>query len=189
MMSQQNKLDVKYSFQSLMPNITKRIQQCISDLINEHIIVKIKDIFKLKPELSATLCRKEETVIIYSYIVFDERYQGLIALDINAAKRIVKLLLNMAEIDLTEDNALDALKEFGNIVFGSLASEVSKKLNTKVNYSIPQVVVELCSAVISSLAAEMCTHNDLIDVFKLEFISKNESINMIILLFKEGVLC
>ena len=183
-----------YLIKSLLPNIVNRIQLCISELIGEDVTIKVKRKYRLKPEESPVkLCKEDNIVVIHTNIKTsmknDKIYQGLITLSIDSAKNLSKLLLSMVDIDLSEESAFDALCEFGNIVFGAFTSEISKKYHLRIDYSIPQVIVELCPAIISSLVAEIGAYEDFIDVYELKLITNNGLADIEVLMFKGGIMC
>ncbi|OYT53182.1 MAG: hypothetical protein B6U76_08855, partial [Desulfurococcales archaeon ex4484_217_2] len=82
-----------------------------------------------------------------------------------------EILLLQADMELSDEEALDALREFGNIVFGTLASELSRKVGGKVTYTIPEVVIDYDVAIIESLIAPLAMVKDIIEILEFSITS------------------
>ncbi len=163
--------------------LSKGIEKSVMELTGTKIEINMKIKTNVAPEkLITSLSRSELVVAIYSLFT-DYKLHGIILLDISSARKLSEILLLQAELEISDEEALDALKEFGNIVFGTLAAVISNKIGGKVIYTIPEVIIDYDVAILDSLVTPIAIVKDYVELFEFEVIPEEaEALNFKMLL-------
>ncbi len=132
------------------------VQESLSLLVDMPILVKINGIQSMDvTELIERYSKNEPIVmIVVTYSSKDEELGYLILLlSVSSAKELVEILAGKADLELNDENALDILKEFGNIISGSISVILSRKLNKRIDYTLPEVVIDIDTALMDSIVS------------------------------------
>jgi len=160
--------------ESASKGLCERISNSISELTGLPIKVSIKSRAKKAPEEIITSLSRNELIVAIHSLIEEQKTHVILLLSVSGARRISEILLLQANMELSDEEALDALREFGNIVFGTLTSELSRKVGGKVTYTLPEVVIDYDVAIIESLIAPLAMVKDVIEILEFSITSGSE---------------
>ncbi len=163
--------------EDISASICRELGKNISELTGLPITVTVKSREKKAPEELITSLSKNKLIVAIHSLIEKQKTHIILLLDISSARKISEILLLQAGMDLSDEEALDALREFGNIVFGTFASEISMKTGGKVTYTIPEVVVDYDIAIIESLIAPLAMVRDVVEVVNFLISSKGDELS------------
>ena len=175
----------KYKHIALYKLLGEKITEALRTLTGADIVVQISgtrtiDIAKVIEKYS----RDEPIVAIASSIYGgDINGQILLLLNISVARDLVNMLAREIELKPSDEDARDILREFGNIVIGNISSILSKMYRCRVEYDIPEVVVDLDTAVVDSIVLPIASEHDVIELHEMSISSTSELLKLRIILF------
>ena len=178
-------LNEEYKHATLLKLLGEKITEALKTLTETDIVVQVfgtrtMDIAKIIEKYS----RDEPIVAIASSIYGgDIDGQVLLLLDIPVARDLVKLLAQKIELEPSDEDAQDILREFGNIVIGNISSIFSKGYRYRIDYDIPEVVVDLDTAVIDSIVLPIASKHDVIELLEMSISSTSEQLKLRIIMF------
>ena len=132
------------------------IQESLSLLIDKPIIVKVNGVHNMDvTEVIEKYSRNEPIVVTTVKYSSNSRDLGylVLLLDVFSAKELVKILAGKVDLELNDENALDILKEFGNIVSGAISIILSREMNGRVDYTLPEVIIDIDVAIMESIVS------------------------------------
>ncbi len=147
----------------------EEMRRCMEELTGIKFSVSMGGFRRVQPEeLLSEFSRNEVVATLYSRMDSDFNFilHKVIVMSIDSAELIGTILLSKAGIEVSEESIEDALREFANIVIGAYASVLSRSFRGRFEYSIPEVVVDYDTAIITELvlplaesSKEVVTHN------------------------------
>ena len=175
----------------LLKLLPQRISENLSILINDTIQMKIDKYCRVKPEeIIERLGRNKPIVAVYSRLIGYNNKEDIghvvILLELDNARSLATMLLSIAEIDVEEEVAIDALREFGNIIVGNIVALIASCINKAVNYSIPEVVIDTDIAILDSIITPIAFNYDYIDLVMLNVYTLSNLVSSLQLLYCIG---
>jgi len=134
--------------------IYEHVKNNIEIMIDKKIDVIVKRITKISIyELVKRYGIGKAVVSLYTtlYLNKHSKIRLLVFMGLSSGKRIAEILLGKANLELTEDYAIDTLREFMNVIAGSYALRLSNMIKRNIMYDIPEVIIEIDRAIISEL--------------------------------------
>ncbi len=124
-------------------------------------------------EVGATM-GGEEQIMVGIYLMVEGDITGSIMFlqRLGSAKHLVQMLLGETTINMEEpfsEMELSALKEIGNIITASYLNSLSMMTNLKICPSIPDICIDMASAILSVPAIEFGTMGDNILLIQTQF--------------------
>lgn len=136
----------------------------LSQMTNRRIMISVPQITVTRLEDVAGLLGDPPQVVaaILLHMMGDLTGRTLLIFPVAAAKRLCDLLLHRAPGATTEFGALEqsSLKEAGNILGGAFMSALSSFLGMMLLPSVPSLLVDLSSAVITSAYLDFGSERD-----------------------------
>lgn len=114
----------------------------------------------------------EEQIMAGIYLVVEGDITGsiLFLLEKKSARHLVAKLMGMdLEGEAFSDMETSALKEIGNIITGSYLNSLSTMTNLKIYPSVPELSIDMASAILSVPAIEFGTLGDKILLIQTQF--------------------
>ena len=175
--------------QLLTPDVVRgaaeRVRRSIHELLGVDIDVDVVYGEALSPELGVSRACQEydadEVVAAFSKVSakgLDQEYYMVLLADVETAKNLALILSGEAGLELDEELAMDIIREFTNIVFGALTAEASRARNLRVDYTIPEVTIDLCLAVLSELAASCSVENPIVELHQIRARAHNAHLSL-----------
>lgn len=104
----------------------------------------------------------------------------LLVLDQDDAYTLTRTLLDNTDCGKSSDDLsemqISALKEVANILIGSYVTAISKLTGLKIDVSIPDLVIDMSSAIMNLLAAAYGEYDDTVLFLETEFIDQSSSL-------------
>lgn len=152
--------------------VAKEIEKNIEELTGHKVSVDILLKQQMSPENIITHFTANKVVTaIFSKISFSHEMFIIIFLSIEQACELVRILLAQAGLEFNGEEVIDALREFGNIMFGTMASYISKIKKERVDYLIPNVIIDYDIAILDSIILPLTVNKDLIDLYEVNVAS------------------
>ncbi len=128
-------------------------------------------------EVGATM-GGEEQIMVGIYLMVEGDITGSIMFlqKLESAKHLVSMLMGMEESEESEfsEMELSALKEIGNIITASYLNSLSTITNLKIVPSIPDICIDMASAILSVPAIEFGALGDNILLIQTQFTDEIE---------------
>lgn len=139
----------------------------LSALINKKIQMEVPSVKVVSFDEMMELIGGSDEIVAALYFRITGETPGAVyfILTIEEAEALVKQLSPEIEIDLLSESdsneyALSALREIGNIVTGSYLSALSDFMSLKMSYSVPYLSVDLVGAIITVGLVEISQETD-----------------------------
>ena len=110
----------------------------------------------------------------------------IILFELSSARDIVKVLSRLVGFELNNSNAHDILRELGNIIIGNIVSALSDETGITIEYEIPEVIIDLDTALIQNIVLVLGYKNEKIQTFELQLYSHSGQIGLKVLMMGIG---
>jgi len=160
------------------------MRKCMEELTGIKFEVDVGDHKKVKPEdVVMEFSRNNVVAALYSRIdnELGRVIHKVILMDINSAEVVGTILLSKAGLDISDESMEDALREFANIIIGAYAAVLSRFFNGRFEYSIPEVVVDYDTAIVTDLVLPIAEVSQEIVMHNVKIRSDEGSISMEVL--------
>ncbi len=160
------------------------MRKCMEELTGIKFEVDVGDHKKVKPEdVVMEFSRNNVVAALYSRIdnELGRVIHKVILMDINSAEVVGTILLSKAGLDISDESMEDALREFANIIIGAYAAVLSRFFNSRFEYSIPEVVVDYDTAIVTDLVLPIAEVSQEIVMHNVKIRSDEGSISMEVL--------
>ena len=169
--------------------IYEYVKRSIEMLISKKIDVMVKAVTKTSiDELIRRYSNGEAVVSLLTTLYLDKhsKVSLLVLMELNSGRRIAEVLLSKIDLELTEDYAIDALREFMNIIAGSYALRLSNIIGKSITYDIPEVIIEIDRAIISELIIPLAIKVNEVIFHDVAMKCKDDDVSMNILIMSES---
>ncbi len=154
-------------------DIVKCVEENLEVLTGQSVRVSTEARRKIKPEKVISLFSKNEiVVVVYSNLIFSRKIYVTMIFDVKNACVLSRTLLAQADLEIGGEEIIDSLREFGNIMIGTIASYISMIQNERVDYTIPEVVIDYDTAIMESLIMPLAMNNEFIDLYEFSVMHK-----------------
>ncbi len=160
------------------------MRRCMEELTGIKFEVVVSGCKRVKPEdVVNEFSRSTVVAALYSKIGNDlgKILHKVILMDINSAEVVGTILLSKAGLDVSDESMEDALREFANIVIGAYAAVLSRFFNGRFEYSIPEVVVDYDTAIVTDLVLPIAEVSQEIVMHNVKIRSDEGNISMEVL--------
>lgn len=136
----------------------------LSQMTSKKVEITVPNVSVVEIAKIPFIFKDPEKVTIGIQMIFEEDLNGklLLIFDSEPAKRILELLIGFRNEDLTtlDEMQKSVFSEIGNIVCGSYLVSLSQFTNFYLNSQVPQVTVDMISAIVAESCIEYAEIED-----------------------------
>lgn len=177
-------LNKEYEHTALYRLLGEKITEALKMLTGADVVARVSGIRVADTAQVIEKYSKDRPIVAIASSIYGGDIDGqiLLLLDVPTARDLVSFLAGMVELEPSDENAQDILKEFGNIVIGNISSILSKTYMCRVVYSIPEVVVDLDTAIIDSTVLPIASKYGAVELLEISISSTSEQFKLRIIM-------